>query len=360
MKKNEIVLLISSLRGGGSEEICVTLSNYFNQEGWSVEVWVLNLKNSVLTSYLEPGITLLDLGISRASRSTLKLRNILQEKKPQNILLFEFDLLIPYYLATIFSFKPPFCIYYNPNTISRDLKMKQRRWFEPILYRLGSLFFKKVDVIVQQGEGTYRDFQRLYPNLKDKNIIFPNPLKWRYASLDLPSPKKENLFIMVGRLENQKAHEYGIRAFKLFLLDYPDYRLAIIGSGSRHEFLMQVIAEEDLNGKVEIIPYSHDLPGWYRKAKGVLLSSLYEGFPNVLIESLHFGTPVVSFDCPSGPNEMIQEGVNGYLVSPGDIVAMAEKMKMLVNNLPDIEQVRATAVKFHPQQVGEMYKKLLL
>jgi glycosyltransferase involved in cell wall biosynthesis len=83
----------------------------------------------------------------------------------------------------------------------------------------------------------------------------------------------------------------------------------------------------------------------YLYAKATLLTSLYEGFPNVLVESIMLGTPVIAFDCPSGPNEIVQEGINGFLIEHQDSENFRKKL------------VRLLSIKFNPENVKNTVKQ---
>ncbi len=74
-----------------------------------------------------------------------------------------------------------------------------------------------------------------------------------------------------------------------------------------------------------------DVNGYYNRSKSTILTSLYEGYPNVLAESLTAGTPVVSFDCQSGPNEIIRDGINGYLIPCFDTELFVDKLELILN-----------------------------
>jgi glycosyltransferase involved in cell wall biosynthesis len=92
----------------------------------------------------------------------------------------------------------------------------------------------------------------------------------------------------------------------------------------------------------------------------VLLTSLFEGFPNVLLESITLGTPVVSFNCPSGPNEIIIEGVNGYLVSHLSIDDLVLKIKLALNTKFNKSDIKMTAFKYSNRKVLNEYIELLI
>ena len=94
---------------------------------------------------------------------------------------------------------------------------------------------------------------------------------------------------------------------------------------------------------------------YYLHAKATVLTSLYEGFPNALVESITLGTPVVAFDCPSGPSEIIQDGVNGYLVKHKDIESFTEKLIKLMSHKFNAYEVLKTVTQNQGLEVVEKY-----
>ena len=106
----------------------------------------------------------------------------------------------------------------------------------------------------------------------------------------------------------------------------------IVGEGSQRTHLTALITELNLQESVFLLGKKSNIAEYYASSKIFAFSSRYEGFPNALLEAMYFGLACVSTDCPTGPSEMIENGVNGYLVAVDDIDALALKLQKLAAN----------------------------
>ena len=137
--------------------------------------------------------------------------------------------------------------------------------------------------------------------------------------------------IAVGRLNIQKGFDYLIDAWERVHQKYPDWQLDIFGEGALRSDLQAKIQEKGLANIINLKGVTNDIVKEYQKHSIYLMSSRSEGFPLVLIEASSCGLPIVSFDCPSGPSEIVEHGGNGFLISPvGNIDAMANRVMQLM------------------------------
>lgn len=131
----------------------------------------------------------------------------------------------------------------------------------------------------------------------------------------------------VGRFDPQKRHDILLEAYRRANLSVP---LVLLGKGDSEPEIRKKVIELGLSDKVIFAGFSANPYPWMRRAKFLCLSSEYEGLPTVLIESLICGTPIVSFDCPSGPKEILIGDLRQYLIPYMDIDAMANGMERLL------------------------------
>ena len=129
--------------------------------------------------------------------------------------------------------------------------------------------------------------------------------------------------IAAGRLEPQKGFDLLLEAFAAIAVKHPDWTLDIFGKGTRREALARQSSTSDSKGRSPSMSRLIDSESACETPPCIVLSSRYEGFPIVLLEAMAAGLTVVSFDCPTGPNEIVADGTSGLLVPAEDIPALA-------------------------------------
>lgn len=148
--------------------------------------------------------------------------------------------------------------------------------------------------------------------------------------------------ISVGRLEFQKGFDYLVSAWAIVNKKFPDWQLDIYGEGRLRDELQQQIDQSGLHDCVHLVGNRKDMPSQYAAHSVAVLSSNFEGLPLALLEAASCRLPLVAYDCQCGPREVIQDGVNGFLVPKvGDVEGLAQALMRLM----DSQQLR--------QQMGE-------
>jgi glycosyltransferase involved in cell wall biosynthesis len=174
--------------------------------------------------------------------------------------------------------------------------------------------------------------RQAYENMLDGRVrleVIPNTVH------DVSGPAADldsRTILAAGRLVRQKGYDMLIDAFAPVHAAHPDWRLKICGGGELKDVLAAQVAERGLEGAVELAGPCADLPGEMERASIYALSSRFEGFPLVLLEAMGKGMAVVAFDCPTGPRDIIEDGVNGALVPPKDVDAFAARLRAMIED----------------------------
>lgn len=177
---------------------------------------------------------------------------------------------------------------------------------------------------------THQDVENYKELFDAKNVVcIPNPITIENIE---PSPLTEKRVLAVGRLASQKGFDLLLYAWQKTQNRRNGWKLRIVGSGRHLKDLKRQIEANDIEDSVEILPATKDILNHYKQASIYAMSSRYEGLPLVLIEAMASGLPIVSFDCQTGPAEVIQDNKTGFLVPALDVDKLAETLDKLMNN----------------------------
>lgn len=151
------------------------------------------------------------------------------------------------------------------------------------------------------------------------------------------------LMLAAGRLVGEKQHDDLIEAFGTIAGEIPEWRLRIFGTGPKRTSLVRTIRRLGLYDRVELPGATTDMAAEWAKASISALTSAREGLPLVIQEAFAAGVPVVAYDCPTGPSELIDHGVNGYLVPQGDVDGLAGHLLALARDVELRKKLGASA-----------------
>ncbi|MFF6994569.1 glycosyltransferase family 4 protein [Streptomyces sp. NPDC008313] len=187
--------------------------------------------------------------------------------------------------------------------------------------------YPRFDAVAVLTERDREEYGRLLPGTRVVRI--PNAVH----SLDqVASNHRSRIAVAAGRLFPQKGFDLLIPAWAKLVETYPDWQLRIYGSGERKADLRALIEEHHLYNHVFLMGHTDRLDDELAKASFYVLSSRFEGLPMVMIEAMSHSLPVVGFDCPTGPADVLTHGVDGLLVPPEDPDALADAMSRLMGD----------------------------
>jgi GalNAc-alpha-(1->4)-GalNAc-alpha-(1->3)-diNAcBac-PP-undecaprenol alpha-1,4-N-acetyl-D-galactosaminyltransferase len=316
----KILLVCSSLTSGGAERVLSTLANFWDSQGWEIDVFIISKENSFYqlnnTITLTSSKRYYQSGTLNFFRQLYDIRQCVKQSHPDVVISFLNIMNIATLLATI-GLKTPIIISERNNHDS--LKSKFWNTLRHLTYPLTQGM-----VVLSQY-----DFNQ-YHKINDKVIIF-NPLDIKTLQ-KVSLEKKEKSIIAVGSLHPQKGFDLLIQALapiKTQLLKH-GWRVEIIGKGQERNRLLSMIEAHQLQNLVHLIGEKKNIFDYYQKASIFILSSRYEGFPNVLNEAMAHGCASVAFDCKTGPSEMIQHQINGLLTPAQNIDILGKNILKLV------------------------------
>lgn len=184
----------------------------------------------------------------------------------------------------------------------------------------------EIDGLVLLTEFQKQDITNRFGYRKNYFVI-PHAIETK----NIKKQKVKNKIVMVSRLHKEKRIDQAIQAFKQVVEKNSDAKLHIYGEGKERPNLQILINNLGLTNNVKLEGYTHNIDQVLQEAECTLLTSLYEGFALVIQESIANGTPVISYDIKYGPSDMIEDGINGYLVEEGNVDQLAKFINMYLS-----------------------------
>ncbi|BAZ41636.1 glycosyl transferase, group 1 family protein [Calothrix sp. NIES-4101] len=335
-----IAFFIRNLEGGGAQKILLNLLKPMVKQGMQIDL-VLSLADGHFLAQVPEGVRVIDLKSKQVIPSTLPLSRYLQQEKPQVLVANMNSCNVAAVMARMLSSVSTRIVLVEHNTFSyhKSSFPLKAKLFLPTLMRW---LYPHADSIIAVSNGAARDLESQI-NLK-KNLVktIYNPIIDRHLlekakePLDHPwfQPNQPPVILTVGRLIAQKDHETLIRAFALLRRQKPA-RLLILGEGDLQNRLQTLVKELGIESDVSLPGFIVNPYAYMSQASMFVLSSIYEGLPTVIVEAMACGCPVVSTNCPSGPEEILEDEKYGLLVPVGDTVALAHAMEQMLDNPTD-------------------------
>ena len=225
----------------------------------------------------------------------------------------------------------------------------------PYMRRFAARHSDAVVVLTKRDETNYRTHIRRCAPL----YVIPNPVQPKEGCYDSDSRK----ILSVGHLLENKGYHRAIQVAAKVLPQHPDWQWVICGEGPERPRLEEMIREKGLEAQVSLPGLVRDMDSMYRKAAMLVMTSQMEGLPMVLLEGKAYRLPLVAFDIMTGPSDIIDDGTNGFLVEPFDLDAMADKLRLLMED-DDLrcKMAENSAVgmeKFSEETIMNTWKKVL-
>jgi GalNAc-alpha-(1->4)-GalNAc-alpha-(1->3)-diNAcBac-PP-undecaprenol alpha-1,4-N-acetyl-D-galactosaminyltransferase len=332
-----VVLVISNLGPGGAERVMSLLAGELVARGH--EVWLVTVEQIGNDFFrVDSRVHRLGLGLSRESTSVwdalcanvyriTTLRRAIMSAAPHVVLSFMTHTNVLVLLASIGL----------PVRVVVSERVDPASHREAFLWQgLRAVLYQRADAVVVQTQRIASWFRRRLWR-RDRVVVIPNPVVPGEQTYDPSEPPPQPFILGAGRLVHQKGFDILVRAFSVVAREAPQLRLVIAGEGPEAQQLRDLAAGLGLGSRVTFLGNVRNLSALMKHALAFVLSSRYEGFPNVLLEALASGLPIVATDCPSGPREILRDGEFGLLVPCENPQALADALRRVATDV-DLRQ----------------------
>jgi len=313
---------------GGGERVAVSLANELTKK-YEVHLIGITTKESDLFFKINSQVKYSNFFDHRVrlSKNILKISKLLKKYFIDNEIEVAFGIGIS---ANVFlslagigtQTKVVLCDHTNSITDNSELSQKVQRY-------VGTKLADKIITLTQEDRENYIKKH----GVSDERICYI--YNWKEAALsDVSYNNKSTKIVTVGRFDSQKGYDYLVQVAKKVLSEKSDWTWEIYGSGNQDEVdkIKELIKENNLQDKLLIKGLEKNQDLIYGDKGIYVMTSRYEGLPLVLLEAQQYNLPIVSFCCPTGPSEIVEDGVNGFLVDCYDTDKMSEKLLKLMEN----------------------------
>jgi len=337
--KKKLLFVSPSLGGGGAERVVVNLINYLDKDKYNILLVIFSDKRDYQED-LPPSVKVIC--VQKKNRLNffkliLGLRRVMHDYRPDVVVSFVLYFNIVAVIASLFSERKFRLIISERNYPRKYLPELHLGW---LMRWLINVTYPKADKILTVSKSIEMVLKEDFniPPKKLQTIYNPVPIEEikvkSQKEIKLPFLKDDNtqIIISAGRLVKQKRFDMLLRAVSLIRKKQDNVHLIILGEGKLRGELEGLAAQLNISRWVNFVGFKSNPYAWISNADIFVLTSDFEGFPNVLVEAMACGLPVVSTDCPSGPGEIITNGKNGILVPPANEEALAEAILGLLKD----------------------------
>lgn len=358
MKSRLISLFLPSVNGGGAERAMLVFANELLKKDFLVDLIVAKLEGA-LRSTIPTGVRVVDLGSSRMLAAIPRLVRYFRTSNPAAIFSTITHANIAAACAARYARVSAPVVIRQSNTPLSETQDSFGRMlashFIPLSYRLA-------DAIIAVSEGVREQLICISPSCEGKTRVLPTPVLTEdvrvLAQEDVDHPWFNDysipLVVSAGRLKPHKGMLDLIHAFHQ-VRNNKHVRLLILGEGPDRTRLETEIVRLNLRDDVALPGFTPNPFPFMKRASVFVLASHYEGLPNVLIQALGLGTPVVATDCESGPAEILEGGRWGKLVKLGSVDGLADAIDQSLNLPRQSEAQQSVWARFGAEQAARGY-----
>jgi len=361
--KKRIAFFLDALHGGGAEKAVVNLLKGLAQRNEFDLDLVLATKEGPYLGLVPKEVRIIDLKKDRAVTATLPLMKYLKQNRPWALIGNMGHVNVVATLAKELSQIKTILILVEQNNISAQQSPFKRA---KLIRLLMKWLYPRANAVAGVSAGVARDLEKQLGLGMETVKVLNNPV----VNEDLITRSQDDLdhpwftvdappvFLAVGRLDQQKDFPNLLSAFAQ-VRKQKEARLIILGEGSEREKLEAIVDRLGIKEDTLLPGFVKNPYAYMKQSTCFVLSSRNEGLPTVLIEAMACGCSVVATNCPSGPDEILDSGVYGYLVPIEDSDALAQGMLEILNNPTNTELLIQRANEYSTEKVVSTYLSLL-
>jgi len=359
-----IAFFVPSLRGAGAERVDLNLVRAFVTKGYAVDLVVLKREGAFADVDMQ-GIRIVDLASPRALVALPALIRYIQREHPATLVSALPHMNILALMARSIARARVKIVITEHNPFSSDFA-KGNPLKRMALIACMRILYPRADTIVAVSRGVAGDIARVAGVGVEKIRVIYNPIvapeikELARAQANHPwvDEKQGPVVLAAGRLTKQKDFPTLVKAFA-HAREATNARLIILGEGEERDALERLVADLDIQESVSLPGFVENPYAFMARADVFVLSSLWEGFGNVLVEAMACRTPVVATRCPGGIAEVLAEGEYGTLITPGDVPAMARGIEEALRNPGDLDRLVARANEFSVERIANEYEGIV-
>jgi glycosyltransferase involved in cell wall biosynthesis len=311
-----VLFIIPTLTGGGAERVIVTLAKFLDRRRFRVTLAVVDTRDAVLRDEIPGDVEFVDLRATRVRYAITRIVALVWRTKPDVLFSTLGHLNVALAMVRFLFPRKVWTVARETTVVSCSLRLQSHRATWEALYRW---FYSRHDEVICQSRFMRDDLVRNFRFPAARSRVIHNPVDIeRIRSLavepaSLPETDKDDVrLIAAGRLDREKGFELLIEALRL--LDLPFVHLTLLGQGPLADQLKQQAIRSGLGDRIYFAGFQKNPYSWFARGDALILSSLYEGFPNVVLEALACGTPVIAVPAPGGTREIL-DGIDSCIVA---------------------------------------------